>query len=193
MSWRQSKQVTTSSQPFSRQVADQLGERPDPRKIINTTRIVVVPTRQLGSLAPNLGNFGISDDRHRRQQSPSCVAWMWQFVAEQRNCSPNTSHSRSRRYRSGSAVTFDEIETRAVAAIRSADHFTASIFLGRGQYRIKKRSTVLAAMQAARELENDPAAFTRRAIIYAIAPDGHATLLTAALIAKLLSLLKTKV
>ncbi|MEY9460321.1 hypothetical protein [Bradyrhizobium ottawaense] len=72
-------------------------------------------------------------------------------------------------------------------AIRKADHFTASIFLGRGKYRIEKRSTVIAAMQAAREIESDPAAFTRRAIIYAIAPDGHATLLTPAVIAKLLS------
>ncbi|MEY9460412.1 MULTISPECIES: hypothetical protein [Bradyrhizobium] len=85
-------------------------------------------------------------------------------------------------------MTSDEIETRAVAAIRKADHFTASIFLGRSKYRIEKRSTVIAAMQAARQIENDPAAFTRRALIYAIATDGHATLLTAALLAKLLSL-----
>ncbi|MCP1761960.1 helix-turn-helix domain-containing protein [Bradyrhizobium japonicum] len=87
----------------------------------------------------------------------------------------------------GRLMTFDEIETGAVAAIRSADHFTASIFLGRGHYRIEKCPTVLAAMQAAREIESDPAAFTRRALIYAIASDGHATLLTAALIEKLLS------
>ncbi|RQH05237.1 MULTISPECIES: hypothetical protein [Bradyrhizobium] len=59
-------------------------------------------------------------------------------------------------------MRFDEIETRAVVAIRKADHFTASIFLGRGKYRIEKRSTVIAAMQAAREIESDPAAFTRR-------------------------------
>ncbi|WP_375791192.1 hypothetical protein ACE102_07525 [Bradyrhizobium sp. vgs-9] len=85
-------------------------------------------------------------------------------------------------------MTLDDIETRAVAAIRSADHFTASLFLGRGQYRVERRPTVLAALQAAREIEQDPAAHTRRALIYAIAPDGHATLLTAALIAKLLSL-----
>ena len=39
-------------------------------------------------------------------------------------------------------------------------------------------------MHAAREIESDPAAFTRRALIYAIAPAGHATLLTAALILK---------
>ena len=60
-------------------------------------------------------------------------------------------------------MTFDDIETRAVAAIREADHFTASLFLGRGQYRVEKRPTVLA-------------------------PDGFATLLTAALIEQLLSL-----
>jgi hypothetical protein len=85
-------------------------------------------------------------------------------------------------------MTFDAIETRAIEAIRRADHFTASLFLGRGQYRVEQRPTVLAAMQAAREIEQDPRACTRRALIYAIAADGHATLLTAALIAKLLSL-----
>jgi hypothetical protein len=85
-------------------------------------------------------------------------------------------------------MTFDAIETRAIEAIRHADHFTASLFLGRGQYRVERQPTVLAAMQAAREFEQDPAAHTRRALIYAIAPDGHATLLTAELISKLLSL-----
>jgi hypothetical protein len=85
-------------------------------------------------------------------------------------------------------MTFDVIEAKAIEAIRSADHFTASLFIGRGQYLIEKRCTVLAAMQAAREIEHDPRACTRRALIYAIAPDGHATLLTAALVAKLLNL-----
>jgi hypothetical protein len=85
-------------------------------------------------------------------------------------------------------MTFDAIETRAIEAIRRADHFTASLFLGRGQYRVERRPTVLAAIQAGREIEQDPAAHTRRAIVYAIAPDGHATLLTAGLIAKLISL-----
>ncbi|MGY8685260.1 hypothetical protein Q2941_47150 [Bradyrhizobium sp. UFLA05-153] len=68
----------------------------------------------------------------------------------------------------------------------AADHFTA--FIGRGEYLIEKRPTVLAAMQAASDIESDPRAHTRRALIYAIAKDGHATLLTAALIEKLLSL-----
>ncbi|XIA64509.1 hypothetical protein ACFIOY_37670 [Bradyrhizobium sp. TZ2] len=92
--------------------------------------------------------------------------------------------------RTGNArpMTFSAIETREIEAIRRADHFTASLFLGRGQYYVARRPTVLAAMQAACDIENDPAAHTRRALIYAIAPDGHATLLTAALIAKLLSL-----
>ncbi|XIA64771.1 hypothetical protein ACFIOY_39355 [Bradyrhizobium sp. TZ2] len=85
-------------------------------------------------------------------------------------------------------MTFDAIETRAIEAIRHADHFTASLFLGRGQYRVEKRPTVLAAMQAAREIEKDPAAHTRRALVHAITPDGYATLLSAGLIAKLLSL-----
>ncbi|WP_199805667.1 hypothetical protein [Bradyrhizobium lablabi] len=85
-------------------------------------------------------------------------------------------------------MTLTEVEARAVEAIRKADHFTASIFLGPGQYRIERPPTVLAAMQAAREIETEPGAVTRRALICAIAPDGHATLLTAALLAKLLSL-----
>jgi hypothetical protein len=80
-------------------------------------------------------------------------------------------------------MTFDAIETRAIEAIRHADHFTASLFLGRSKYRIEKRPTVLAAMQAAREIEQDPAAHTRRALVYAITPDGYATLLSAGLIA----------
>jgi len=85
-------------------------------------------------------------------------------------------------------VPHPHIEARAIDAIRKADHFTASVFLGRGNYRVEKRPTVLAAIQAAREIESDPATYTRRALIYAIAPDGHATLLTAELIRKLLSL-----
>ncbi|WP_035687476.1 hypothetical protein [Bradyrhizobium sp. Cp5.3] len=48
-------------------------------------------------------------------------------------------------------MTVTEIEARTVEAIRKADHFTASLFLGRGQYRIEQRPTVLAAMQAARD------------------------------------------
>jgi hypothetical protein len=44
-------------------------------------------------------------------------------------------------------MTFDAIETRAIEAIRRADHFTASLFLGRGQYRVERRPTILAAMQ----------------------------------------------
>ncbi|WP_130212563.1 hypothetical protein [Bradyrhizobium genosp. SA-3] len=83
---------------------------------------------------------------------------------------------------------FSDIDMLAVEAIRKADHFTASLFLGRGQYRIEKRPTVLAAVQAAREIEQDPAAHNRRALVYAIAPDGPATLLTAGLISRLLSL-----
>ena len=85
-------------------------------------------------------------------------------------------------------MTFDAIETRSIEAIRKADHFSASLFIGRGQYLIERRHTVLAAMDAAREIEQDPRAGTRRAMIYAIAADGYATVLTAALIAKLLSL-----
>ncbi|MEH2536588.1 MULTISPECIES: hypothetical protein [unclassified Bradyrhizobium] len=73
----------------------------------------------------------------------------------------------------------------AIDAIRAADHFTASVFLGRGQYRVEKAATVFDAVRAARTLETEPGAYTRRALIYAIAQYGHTTLLTAALIEKL--------
>jgi len=85
-------------------------------------------------------------------------------------------------------TAFSEIDKRAIEAIRGAAYFTATLAFGRGRYRVEERPTVLAAIQAAREIEQDPAAHTRRALVYAIAPDGHATLLTAELIAKLLSL-----
>jgi hypothetical protein len=77
-----------------------------------------------------------------------------------------------------------EIEARAIDAIRSASHFTASLFLGRGEYRVEKAETVFAAVNLARQIEHD-AQGSRRALIYAIASDGYATLLTDALIDKL--------
>jgi hypothetical protein len=58
--------------------------------------------------------------------------------------------------------------------------FTATLFVGRGEYLVEKRPTVLAAMEAASAIESDARAHTRRALIYAIGRDGHATLLTAA-------------
>ncbi|KRQ99264.1 hypothetical protein [Bradyrhizobium valentinum] len=86
-----------------------------------------------------------------------------------------------------------DIEARAIDAIRKADHFTASIFLGRGKHRVVTAPTVWAAVRAARIIETDPQAFTRRAIIYAIASDGIATMITAELIQKLTALvLKTE-
>ena len=73
-------------------------------------------------------------------------------------------------------TTFSDIDMRAIEAIRGAAYFTATLAYGRGGYRVEERPTVLAAMDAAREIEQDPRAHTRRALIYAIAPDGHATL-----------------
>jgi hypothetical protein len=67
-------------------------------------------------------------------------------------------------------MTFSDIETRAVEAIRKPDFFTATLLIGAGQYLIEKRPTVLAAMDAAREIENGSRAHTRRALLYAIAP-----------------------
>jgi hypothetical protein len=81
-----------------------------------------------------------------------------------------------------------EVEAIAIDAIRKAKYFTATLLLGRGEYRIEERPTVLAAVQAAREMEGDPSAYTRRAVIYAVSPQGRSTLLTAALIEKLFNL-----
>lgn len=80
----------------------------------------------------------------------------------------------------GKPSDFD-IDTMAIDAIRTADHFLASLFIGRGQYKIEKRATVVAAREAARALNAEPG-FTRRAIIYAVSADGRATMLTDALI-----------
>ncbi|WP_407117045.1 hypothetical protein [Bradyrhizobium sp. LMG 9283] len=84
-------------------------------------------------------------------------------------------------------MTFDAIETRAIDDPPRGSLHRIAVPRARSIPR-RAAATVLAAMQAAREIEQNPAAHTRRALVYAIAPDGHATLLTAALIAKLLSL-----
>jgi hypothetical protein len=80
----------------------------------------------------------------------------------------------------------ERVEAMAIEAIRKAEYFTATLLLGRGKYRIEQRPTVRSAVQAAREMEADPSAHTRRAIIYAVSPQGRSTLLTAALIKKLM-------
>jgi len=83
-----------------------------------------------------------------------------------------------------------DIDTMAIDAIRTADHFVASLFIGRGEYKTEKRPTVSAARAAAKALEAEPG-FTRRAIIYAISREGVATMLTDALINSLEAKYKT--
>lgn len=75
-------------------------------------------------------------------------------------------------------------EEQMISAIRFADHFLASLFVGRGEYRKRTGGTVLAAMQHARALERS-ASSTRRCMIYAIGKDGRATFITEALIERL--------
>jgi hypothetical protein len=86
-------------------------------------------------------------------------------VGKRRQADPEIHLAGGRRAFAGDRpMTFDAIETRAVEAIRHADHFTASLFLGRGQYRVERRPTVLAAMQAAtRDRERSRRAYAPRA------------------------------
>lgn len=78
-------------------------------------------------------------------------------------------------------------EDAMIDAIRKADHFLASLFKGAGVYEKVKAPTVLAALDAAAKLEN-LSRRTMRCMIYAVAPDGRATLLTGALIERLLKM-----
>lgn len=80
-----------------------------------------------------------------------------------------------------------EAENQMVAAIRSADHFMASLFRGVGVYQKATAPTVRGALQEAKRLEG-LARTTQRCMIYAISPDGRATFLTDALIRRLLAL-----
>jgi hypothetical protein len=76
-------------------------------------------------------------------------------------------------------------EAKMIDAIRSADRFTATLFIGRGQYIGADASTVLGALKKAALLETDERAHTRRAMISAVSKEGHATFLTPALIQRL--------
>lgn len=78
-------------------------------------------------------------------------------------------------------------ENQMIAAIRGADHFMASLFRGVGLYQKATAPTVRGALQEAKRLEG-LARTTQRCMIYAISPEGRATLLTAALIGRLLAL-----
>lgn len=71
-----------------------------------------------------------------------------------------------------------------IDAIRSADHFLVSMFVGRGVYEKRSARTVAMAMRVALDLEQAHT-FTRRAMIYAVARGGHSTFLTDDLIKRL--------
>lgn len=85
----------------------------------------------------------------------------------------------------------DAAEQQMIAAIRSADHFMASLFRGIGHYQKATATTVRAALREARRLEANSRT-TQRCMIYAVGKDGRATFLTQVLIDRLLKLQNNK-
>jgi hypothetical protein len=79
-------------------------------------------------------------------------------------------------------------EVHMVDAIRAADHFLASLFVGRGIYRKAEAPTVLAAIKAGKCLMDSEERPNARPIYYAVGKDGRATMLTQALIDRLLEI-----
>lgn len=80
-------------------------------------------------------------------------------------------------------------EQAMIEAIRSADHFLASVFVGVGKYEKQKGATLADAMRRGNEF----VAVNRvnaRPIMYAIAADGQATMITNALIERLRGMTK---
>jgi hypothetical protein len=75
-------------------------------------------------------------------------------------------------------------EASMVEAIRNADCFLASLFVGRGIYEKIKAPTVSAAQREAVRLERLLGS-TRRCVIYAMDHEGRATFISAALIERL--------
>lgn len=80
-------------------------------------------------------------------------------------------------------------EQAMIDAIRSADHFLASLFVGRGEYQVRSARNVKEALSIAPLLES---AFptTRKCIIYAVAKDGVATMLTYSMIDRQLAMIE---
>lgn len=79
-------------------------------------------------------------------------------------------------------------EEQMIVAIRNADCFLASLFVGRGEYKKIGAPTVLGALAAAQLLESAHNTSTRRAIIYAVGADNSATMITYELIERLRSI-----
>lgn len=82
-------------------------------------------------------------------------------------------------------------EEQMIVAIRSAAYFMASLFKGAGEYEKLNAATVLGAV-AAGELLASRARGTQRAMIYAIGVDNRATLITYALIDRLIAQAKAE-
>lgn len=78
-------------------------------------------------------------------------------------------------------------EAQMIDAIRSADRFMASIFRGAGEYTKLERPTVLQAIGAGNDLVTT-LRINAQPIIYAIGSDGKATMLTRALIERLVKM-----
>lgn len=81
-------------------------------------------------------------------------------------------------------------EELAIGAIRNAQSFLASLFVGRGEYEKAGAPTIYGALAAAQLLESKHIKSTRRAIIYAVSHDNVATMLTYELINKLIAAAK---
>lgn len=81
-------------------------------------------------------------------------------------------------------------EKQMIDAIRTADHFIASLFRGVGQYQKASAKTVRGALQKGADMER-LARTTQRCMIYAISTEGRATFLSAALIGRLLKMQET--
>lgn len=81
-------------------------------------------------------------------------------------------------------------EEKMIEAIRHAQSYVASLFVGRGEYEKAGAPTIYGALAAAQLLESKHIKSTRRAIIYAVGHDNAATMLTYELIDHLISIAK---
>lgn len=75
-------------------------------------------------------------------------------------------------------------EEAMITAIRGADHFLASLFVGAGQYEKERAPTVKQALGIGRRMVELRKARTRP-LYFAVSKDGAATYLTPALIRRL--------
>lgn len=83
-------------------------------------------------------------------------------------------------------------EAQMLEAIRGADYFLASLFVGRGHYDKAQVNTVLQAVVAGDLLKSAHPNNTRTPIIYAVASDRVATMITYELIERMKALHNAK-